>query len=522
MTSQENANKNYLILFAVITATFLEVLDSTVVNVSLPYISGTLSVTSTETAWGVLAYLCSNAAMLPLAGPISRKLGKRRAFILSLAAFVFMSALCSSSTSLVMFTIWRAFQGASGAIMQPLAYSTALQAFPNKKQSIGIAILGFVTTLAPAIGPVLGGWLTEAFGWQVIFLINVPIALVILLILILHYWPEDTLEQTQNLHLPSVFVLLAGTLLFQIILMRGDYYGWHRSLLIVSLSIATLGAYFTFVLFQWTSRNPLLNLRKLMDASYLTGCILIVVHNIVFIGSTLLLPLLLEEARGLSSYSTGLYILPRGIGSLLGMMIARPLLEKLNTQSVIIGSQLAIAGSLLWLASFPLDVNGITLCLPQILAGIGSAVGYVAIASLTFSKLSEPQTVDASACFSYMATIGGSLGVTTATTVLTWLERQVLTNFTEASSFYGRILLERQHTLFDLLHSRHGHVTSPMVQSFLFNQLTPQVHLVATNLLYRYMAVTIFCLVACMLLLILWTRIQLIAGRFHRTQVSQT
>jgi MFS transporter, DHA2 family, multidrug resistance protein len=488
------AASSSLVLPAVIAATFLEVLDSTVVSVALPYISGKLSVSNTESAWGSLAYLCANAVTLPVAGALTGKIGKRNTFLFSLIFFAVASALCSSSTTLVAFSVWRIFQGIAGGLMQPIAYAAALEAFPGQKQRSGIAVIGFITTLAPTVGPILGGWLTDTFGWELIFLINVPVVLVILLIMIFHYWPDENVEQAQGLHAWSILLLGMGTLIFQIILLRGDYYGWFQSPFIVGLSAFVAGSAILFFLFQWYSPRPLLQLRSLMRPPFLSGCFLIGLHNFTFFGSTLALPLLLENARGLSALTSGLYIIPRGVGSLIGMLLAAPITRRLNAAYGFCLAQVCIGISLLGMAALPLEVNGWDLFFPQLLAGFGSAIGYVAIASMTYRRIEREQMVDASAAFGYIATIGASLGVAAATTSITSLEQQVLHDFASTESFYGATLLARKREITHILQLRTIHVLPSEVNARILHMLAPQAQQVATNLFYEYLATTSFVL----------------------------
>ncbi len=487
-----------LILPAVIAVTFLEILDSTVVSVSLPYISGSLSVSSTEAAWGILAYICANSVMLLLAGAITRRLGLRRTFLLSVATFAATSALCSLAPSVVIFSIWRALQGASGGLMYPVAYATALDTFPKEKQSRAIVILGFITTLAPTVGPVLGGWLTESFGWQLIFLLNVPVSLFILFILIVHYWPsasEMSVAETKQLpHLPSMAALLLGTLCFQIVLLRGDFYGWFQSFFITVLSGTMVLSCIGFCVFQVRANAPLVRLQQLARPSFLAGSMLILVHNLTFFGSALLLPLLLEQARGLSSLTAGLYVVPRGLGSLLGMMLANPLLRRIQSGWTLALSQLSIAAALFWLAFQPLDVGPWALAWPQGLAGVGSAVGYVAIASFAFSRLTPDESLDASAVFGFTASVGASLGVAAATTVVTMLQSAVLLHFTEHASFYGGPLRERERILASSLHGRYGSAAPLHLRALFTATVAPQAQLLATAMLFRYLAAAAFTL----------------------------
>ena len=507
-----------LVFPAVIAVTFLEILDATVVSVSLPYISGSLSVSSNEAAWGILAYICANSVMLLLAGAITRRLGLRSTFLLSVAAFAVASALCSTAPSAVVFSLWRALQGAAGGVMYPIAYASALEAFPKAGRGRAIAILGFITTLAPTVGPVLGGWLTESFGWQLIFLLNVPVALGALLVLILHYWPQPFAEPARRPHIPSVLLLLAGTFLFQLILLRGAYYGWFRSALIAGLCAVTVLACLLFVAFQLWSNKPLVHLRRLSKPSFWIGSALILVHNLTFFGSTLLLPLLLEEARGLSSLTAGVYVAPRGIGSLVGMLVANPLLRRARTGWTLALAQLCIAGALLWLAHMPLDVGGWVLACPQLLAGIGSAVGYVAIASLAFSEFPQEDSVDASAIFGYTASVGASLGVAAATTLLTSLQQEALVRFSEGSGFYGRLLRERERVLSTMLHDHFGHVAASQVHALFAATIEPQAQLLATAMLYRDLAAAALSL---SLLASAWAVVGVVRGAGRKGNAGQ-
>src|SRR5260370_14712117 len=306
----------WIIAIAVMLGTFMEVLDTTVVNVSLPHIAGDLSVTPDEATWVLTSYLVSNAIVLPLAGWLASRFGRRRILPLSVAGFTFFSFLCGIAPNLPAMIVSRVFQGATGGGLQPLSQAILLEAFPPEQRGKAMAFWALGIVVAPMLGPVLGGWITDSYSWRWLFYINLPIGIAaVAMALLFIYDPPYLRRARQGVDYWGIGLLAVGIGALQIMLDKGQEADWFASHLIVILAVLAVGGLGIFIVRELMTRDPAVHLSCFKDRTYSTGVFMMTVLGFVLYGSTVLLPLWLQTLMGYPALQAAMAMLPRALGS---------------------------------------------------------------------------------------------------------------------------------------------------------------------------------------------------------------
>ncbi|MBO0722452.1 MAG: DHA2 family efflux MFS transporter permease subunit, partial [Blastocatellia bacterium] len=311
----------WLITLAVMLATFMEVLDTTIVNVSVPYIAGSLAASNSEATWVLTSYLVSNAIILPASAWLGRFFGRKRFLITCVIIFTISSFLCGAATSLGFLIITRILQGAGGGALQPFSQAILLESFPPQKRGMAMAIFGIGVVVAPIVGPALGGWITDNYSWRWVFYINIPIG--ILAVFLLQSFVEDPpyIKQAKSGRIDILgFGLLAlwiATL--QIVLDKGQEDDWFGAVWIRWFVVISATTFFAFVIHQLRTKEPIVNLRVFKNRNFAVGSLLILIVGVALYGSIVMLPLFLQTLMGYPALQSGLTVSPRGLGALVAM-----------------------------------------------------------------------------------------------------------------------------------------------------------------------------------------------------------
>src|SRR5581483_4110277 len=324
----------WLIAASVMLATFMEVLDTSVANVSLPHIAGNLSATTDEATWVLTSYLVSNAIVLPITGFLGSYFGRKRLLITCIIIFTASSALCGAATSLPMLILARVIQGAGGGALQPIAQAVLLESFPPEKRGQAMAIYGMGIIVAPIIGPTLGGWITDNYSWRWIFYINVPVGA--LAVFMSQTFIEDPpyIKRAVEATIDYIgFGLMAIWLAsFQIILDKGQEEDWFAARWIVWTAVVSLGCMVAFIIRELKTRHPIVDLRVLTNRNFGIGVFLIMIVGAVLYGTTAMLPIFLQTLLGYPALQSGLAVSPRGFGSMASMIIVGRLVGILDNR----------------------------------------------------------------------------------------------------------------------------------------------------------------------------------------------
>jgi DHA2 family multidrug resistance protein len=410
----------WMIALAVMLATFMVVLDSSIANVALPHIAGTLSASTDESTWVLTSYLVSNAIMLPASGWIARRIGRKRLLILSILAFTGASMLCGLAIGMPMLIAARVLQGVGGGGMQPLAQSILLESFPPEKHGTAMAAFGVGIVVAPVIGPTLGGWITDSYSWRWIFYINLPVGLLALFMANLYIEDPPYLRQALRGAIDALgFGLMAvwlGTM--QLILDKGQEADWFEATWIRGLTILSVAAFLTFVARELTNRDPIVQLRVLANRNFAVGTLITCLYGIVLYGVTAFLPLFLQTVLGYSAFSSGLAVSPRGLGSLLSMVVVALLVKWIDSR-LLLAFGLGIFGySALLLSHLNLDISMGSVILPNFINGFAGGFVFVPLTTLAMGRLRQDEIGNASGIYNLMRNLGGSVGISALTASL--------------------------------------------------------------------------------------------------------
>src|SRR5262245_45587428 len=362
----------WLIAAAVMLATFMEVLDTSVANVSLPHIAGNLSATPEESTWVLTSYLISNALILPATNWLGYFFGRKRFLVVCIAIFTLSSALCGAAGSLGMLLLARVIQGAGGGALQPIAQAVLLESFPAERRGSAMAVYGLGVVVAPIIGPTLGGWITDNYSWRWIFYINVPIG--ILAVLMAHWFVEDPPyirnQRPGRIDYIGFGLMALGLAALQIVFDKGQELDWFSSSFITWAIVLAVVAFAACIIWELHSREPIVNLRVLTNRNFAVGTFLIAILGIVLYGTIALLPLFLQTLIGYPALQSGLAVSPRGIGAVISMIIVGRLVNRVDGRYLIACGFSVLAFSTYLLSDIDLQISMKSIVWPQIISGL--------------------------------------------------------------------------------------------------------------------------------------------------------
>jgi len=410
----------WLITIAVMLGTFMEVLDTSVANVALPHIAGNLSASIDESTWVLTSYLVSNAIVLPATGWLSRYFGRKRFLLTCLGIFTLASLACGSATNLQMLILARIIQGIGGGALQPIAQSILMESFPYEKRGRAMAAYALGIIFAPVIGPTIGGWITDNYSWRWIFYINIPVGvLAVFMVNTFIHDPPHIKHAARNaidFYGLGLLALWVGT--FQIILDKGQEADWFGSTSIVVASLVTVAAFIAFILRELFTQHPLVDFRVFKNRNFLIGTTLIFVVGIVLYSSTALLPLFLQNLMGYTALQSGLAVSPRGVGSLVAILIVGRIIGKIDSRYIISFALALLAYSCYLLGKLDLDVASSDVIWPIAISGLALPSIFVPLTTATNATMPTAQLGNSAGIYNLMRNLGGSVGIAMVTTLL--------------------------------------------------------------------------------------------------------
>jgi len=422
MTTHRQINP-WIIALTVMIATFMEVLDTSVANVALPHIAGNLSATVEETTWVLTSYLVANAVVLPLGGYFSSLIGRKRFYLTCVTIFTVASFLCGIAPSLGWLIFFRVLQGLGGGGLQPISQAILIETFPHEKRGAAMAVYGMGVVLAPIIGPVLGGWITDNFSWHWIFLINIPVGfLSFTLTSALVQDPPSfhriSLKEGGRFDYLGIGILTLGLASLEIVLDEGQRKDWFSSGFIVFFAIVAVVALLFAILYELGKERPIVDLRLLKDRTFAVSILMLFVLGFVLYGSLALLPIFLQTLLGYTALLSGWVLSPGGLAVMLMMPIVAALLKKVDTRWLIGFGFFACGLGLIQMAGFNLQVDFRTAMWSRVVQSLGFAFLFIPINVSAFQHIPHEKTAYAAGLMNLVRNIGGSTGIALATTVL--------------------------------------------------------------------------------------------------------
>uniref|UniRef100_I2PWK7 Drug resistance transporter, EmrB/QacA subfamily n=1 Tax=Desulfovibrio sp. U5L TaxID=596152 RepID=I2PWK7_9BACT len=406
----------WLIAASVMLATFMEVLDTSVANVALPYMAGNLSVTVSESTWVLTSYLVSNAIVLPMTGWLSINFGRKRFLMTCVAGFTLASAACGAAPTMAILVVSRILQGAAGGALQPMSQAILMESFPPQKRGMAMAIFGMGVVVAPIVGPLLGGWITDNMSWRWIFFINLPIGIAALLMCQAFledppYLKEAKAKRGGTIDYMGFAFMVLWLATLQILLDKGQEVDWFAAVWIRWFAGISVTSMVAFILWELRARHPLVDLRVLKDRDFAACTGMIGVVGVVLYSAITLLPLFLQNLMGYSAFDSGLALSPRGVGAVISMIIVGRLIGKVDTRFLITLGFLLMAYSSYRFAEINLDISISAIAWPGFILGLAIAMVFVPLTTQAMSNLPNEQIGNAAGIFNLMRNIGGSIGI---------------------------------------------------------------------------------------------------------------
>ncbi|HUY12504.1 MAG TPA: DHA2 family efflux MFS transporter permease subunit [Terriglobia bacterium] len=412
----------WLIALTVTLATFMEVLDTSIANVALPHIAGGLSAGIDESTWVLTSYLVSNAVVLPLSGWLSNRFGRKHFYMTCVTIFATSSFLCGIAPSLEALILFRVLQGVGGGGLQPSEQAILADTFPASKRGMAFAVYGMAVVAAPALGPTLGGWITDNFTWRWIFFINVPVGVASLLLTSRMVTDPPYMRQSKKAGLKIDYIGFAliaiGLGFLQVVLDKGQRDDWFESHTIVVFTTVSVLALAGAIVWEWLHKDPVVDIHLLRDRTFLMANVLMFMVGFALLASTLLLPLFAQTMMGYTAELAGMMISPGGIAIILLLPLVGYLTTHYDARLLIALGLLVVSVSLFRMARFDLGVDFGTLMWTRVLQACGLAFLFVPINTVAYSFLPREKNNAASGFINLSRNIGGSFGISVVTTML--------------------------------------------------------------------------------------------------------
>jgi MFS transporter, DHA2 family, multidrug resistance protein len=406
------------ITVCVILATLMQALDTTIANVALPYIQGSVSASQDQIAWVLTSYIVAAAIMTPPTGYLAGRFGLKRLFLFSVAGFTVASMLCGMAQSLVEIVLFRVLQGMFGAALVPLSQTVLLNINPKERQGSAMALWGVAVMAGPVLGPVLGGWLTEAYSWRYVFYINLPIGVLAFLGLST-FLSETARDATAKLDWFGFGTLSLAIGALQVLLDRGEELDWFSSREIAVEAVIGASALYLFLVHTFTAREPFVRPSLFRDRNFAAGTLFIAIVGLTYYASLALQPPFLQNLMNYPIVSAGIVMGPRGVGTMGAMLVVGRLIGRLDTR-LLLGTGLGLtAWSFYAMTGWTPDISQTTIIVVGVIQGIGLGFIFVPLSVVTLSTLPATARAEGAGLYSLSRNIGSSVGISVVNSLLT-------------------------------------------------------------------------------------------------------
>ncbi|MFI5235894.1 MAG: DHA2 family efflux MFS transporter permease subunit [Gemmatimonadales bacterium] len=420
MPAERAAPGKWTVTGTVLTATMMAVLDSSIVNVALPNMAGTLGATIEEITWVITAYILANVIVMPIVGMLSAHLGRKNIYMASVALFTLASMGCGAATNMPLIILCRIIQGLGGGVMITVSQAILRETFPPEEQGLAMGIYGMGVVLAPAFGPTLGGWLTDTYSWPWIFYINVPIGAINVFLVQRYIIDPPYLRHDRGpIDFLGVGLLTVGLGAFQLMLEKGQDADWFQSSYIVWLAVIAVVGMAIFIWRELTTDHPAVNLRILKNGPFSAATSLGGILGMGLYGSLFILPLFLQNNLGYPAMKAGLALMPRSLAMAVGMPLAGRFYNKIGPK-VLIGSGLVVSAYSFWgLGQLTPQTGFWDVFIPQVWQGVGFSLLFVALSTAALSTIDRRQMTAATGLYNVVRQVFGSVGIAIAAVEIT-------------------------------------------------------------------------------------------------------
>ncbi len=488
----------WLVAVVVTLAAFMEVLDTTIVNVALPHIAGSLGSSYDDATWGLTSYLVANGIVLTISSWLSRTFGRKRYFLVCIAMFTLSSFLCGLSTSLPMLVVFRLMQGFFGGGLQPVQQAIILDIFPPEKRGAAFGLTAIAIVVGPVLGPLVGGWLTDTYSWRWIFFVNVPFGIMtVMAVMALVEDPPWEKRRRERVDVIGISLISLGLGCLEVMADRGEDDNWFGSPFILTMAIlggiCTIGA----IIWLCKAKDPLLRLSVLKDRNFALGTIMIGAVGILLYSSAVIVPQFAQQVQGYTATIAGRLMAPGGLAVMFLIPLVGMLMKHIQVRYIIAFGFFLLALSCFFAATLYADVDFWYLVFCRVRQTAPLAFLFVPISTIAYSTLPRELNGDASALFSMVRNYFGSQAISLSTAALTEM-RQVQQNDVAAHAVASRP--ELRHYVFDVQRLAETHGLAPLkAHSFaiahLYKDFLTQVSMLAYNQLFNVLGILALCVV---------------------------
>lgn len=474
----ETGGRLVLLNIALGLGTFIQVLDASIANVAIPYIAGNLSVSPDEGTWVITSFSASNAIVLPLTGWLSDFFGRVRLFVISVLLFTLASFLCGLATSLTMLVTFRVFQGAVAGCLIPLSQSLMISCSPPEKKGVALGFWSMIVVVAPILGPIVGGYLTDVYSWPWIFYINVPIGLFSALVVWIFLKDRESEIVRNPIDWMGLFLLSLGVAAMQIMLDKGKDLDWFESSTIIILTIVSIVSLVYFGIWTYFQKYPIVDLSVFKNRNFTFGTIALTVGYLVYFGSTVTLPLWLQTEQLYTAYWAGIAVAPIGIIPFFLSPIVGKNLHRFNLRALAALSFFVFAIGLFYQASFTTQVDLKTIMFVRFLQGFGVAIFFLPLVQLSLGEISDEKYASASGLFHFVRILVGS-GFGTSLSISLWSHMEIYhhSRLSETLTVYKQSVTQ----LYDYFANYNPIFTPAVVNRVLERQIEQQAYMLSTN-----------------------------------------
>ena len=479
-----------ILTLALSLATFMLVLDSTIANVAIPTIAGDLGASSSQGTWVITSFGVANAISIPITGWLAKRFGEVRLFLIATLLFVLASWLCGIANSLEMLIVFRVLQGAVAGPIIPLSQSLLLNNYPPEKRGMALAFWSMTIVVAPICGPILGGWISDNIHWGWIFFINVPIGLAVVLISWKILEGRESRISHQPVNTVGLILLALGVGALQLMLDQGRELDWFNSTEIIVLTIIAAIGLIALIIWELTDDNPVVDVSLFKSRNFTVGCVSTSLAFLVYSGTVVLIPLLLQQVYNYTATWAGLVAAPVGLLPILLAPIIGKFGNKIDMRILITVSFMVYALTFYWRAvTFEPEMTFMDVALPQFVQGLAVACFFMPLTTITLSGLPPEKMASASSLFNFLRTLAGSIG--TSLTTFIWYNREAVhhTQLTEVINPYNPISQQFFQTM-----GSFG-LSEEQTASYLARQITAQGFIIGANEIFLVSAITFISLV---------------------------
>ena len=471
----ENVNP-WLACLPTMTAAFMFVLDATIANVALPHMAGSFSVSRDESMWILTSYLISSGIVIPMVDWFSKAMGRKNFFVLSIILFTVASLLCGMAQTMGQMVAFRILQGFGGGGIVPISQAILLENFKPSERGKAMAMFGMVIVIAPILGPVLGGWITDNWTWPYIYYINIPFGILAWVLTNMFIFDPPYAKKQEGVKTDFIgfFFLCVWLISLQIVLDKGNNADWFNAPWICWLSLVSVISAGLFLFSQIKNKHSLVDLSIFKDKNYLVGTIVQIVMQAVLLASVAILPQFLQSLMGYDAYKSGLSMMPRGLGALTATILYGSFANKFDGRALVAFGLSCIATGCMMLGNLNLEISTMSIMFPNFLFGLGLGLSMIPIITLSMATLRNDQMTNATGLQNLLKNIGGAFGTSIVATLITRGAQKhqfmLIQHLTDTSTNY----VERVQTYTSAFITNYDPITATYMAKGLVNRLLMQ------------------------------------------------